>query len=239
MKFSVAYEHRQFFSKQNYIEFDELLTCTHCSELTKAIDITLAKRLSVDEVSVSKQPADKVFKVGRDLWRTNDHVKKLVMQPHLSAIAADLVQTKDVRLGYDLLFPELSRRFTLTHGERKLEDFLSKTHSLNEMSCLDGIACGLLICLSEPAKPELSSEEAYIPKIPGNGIYLSPELVIDFPKLAPQQGNYFLIVYTYSSAYYILNEEDPHAHELKHLGYHFGDKLTDKINPIVHRAKGG
>lgn len=239
MKFSVAYEHRQFFRKENYIEFDELLSPNQLAELTKAIDSTLATRLSVDESGVKRQPADKVFMVGHDLWRTNEGLKRIVMHPHLSTIAAELVETKDLRLGYDLLFPDLARRFHDTRGENLLEKFLKKTHSINEMSSLEGIACGLLICLSEPLKPELSSEEAYIPKVPGNGIFLSPELVIDFPKLAPQQGNYFLIVYTYSAAYYILNEENPYAHELKHLGYHFGDKLNDKLNPIVYRSKGG
>ncbi|QLH36192.1 MAG: hypothetical protein HWD61_08680 [Parachlamydiaceae bacterium] len=34
---------------------------------------------------------------------------------------------------------------------------------------------------------------------------------------------------------YILNENDPHTHTLKHLGYVFGDKLSDKLNPIVYR----
>lgn len=239
MKFSVSYEHRQFFQQNQYIEFDELLSEHQLTELKKAIDSVLANRLSMDEASISKQPADKLFAVGHDLWRANDSIKKFITHPQLTTTAAELVETKELRLGYDLLIPQLTRRFHLTKGERSLEVFLEKSHSLDEMSGLQGIACGLLICLSAPLKVELSSNEPYFPTVPGNGVFLSPELVVEFQKIAPQQSDYLLIVYTYSTAFYYLNEINPHAHALKHLGYHFGDKLTDKLNPIVFRSKGG
>jgi len=239
MKFSVSYEHRQFFQKQQHIEFDGLLTASQLVELKQAIESTLALRLAVEESSVHRQSADKLFMEGHDLWRANEAIKKIDMNSILAGIAAELVETKGLRLGYDQFLPDLSRRSYVTKGERPLENFLKSAHTLNEMSGLQGIACGLILCLSEPLKPELVATEHCFTQIPGNGVYISPDFAIDFQKLIPQQGTYLLIVYTEASAYYILNEGDPHAHVLKHLGYHFGDKLKDKLNPVVFRSSGG
>ena len=71
----------------------------------------------------------------------------------------------------------------------------------------------------------------------GNGVFFSPQATIDFQILfTKRQGfAYILVVYVQSTTVYILNTNDPHAHTLKKYGYVFGDKLSDKSNPIIYR----
>jgi len=49
------------------------------------------------------------------------------------------------------------------------------------------------------------------------------------------EQRYLMLVYTHPTAIYYLEEKDPKTHHLKSLGYVFGDRLNDKLNPIVYR----
>lgn len=236
MKFSIAYEHRQFFQKEKYIEFDLILTSSQVEELNAAIHLAVNTRLASEKSVGKRKTYEQFFMAGHDLWRDNETVKKIVTNPQLTQIGADLVETRDLRLGFDQYFPNISKKIHFTGIEKKYEDFLEEKLTLNELYGLEGIACGLLVCLRNA--PE-GSDESVFPKEAGNAIYIAPDYQIDFSKLNLNQQDYLLIVYTYNAAYYRLNEKDPHAHTLKHLGYHFGDKLNDKLNPIVYRSKGG
>ena len=76
------------------------------------------------------------------------------------------------------------------------------------------------------------------PKIAGNCTFVSSEMVIPFQELQERTGQRFLLItYTEKTALYTLDPKDPHTHNLKQLGYVFGDRLADAYHPILFRRK--
>lgn len=90
---------------------------------------------------------------------------------------------------------------------------------LEQQCCITGLVAGLLIDLDDPT---------------GRGIYFAPALDTG---VLPLEANkkYFLIVWADARAQYILQQQDPHTHELKKLGYVFGDRLKEKWHPTIIR----
>jgi len=235
MKFAVASEHRDFYQKNHLIEFNDLLNPDQLAEINKQINEHLAVKLSIPTYKVKTASAEAEFNNGHDLWRVNDPLKRLILSPKLAEIGSELVEYKPFRIGYDQLFPESKPLFDPYATKENYSNYVHRQRSLHEVSCIRDIACGLLLCLSGPE--QMKSETKSIFSItPGNGVYFNPELSVDFKEIE-EYGNYryLLIVYGQQSSVYALNQDDPHTHALKHLGYTFGDKLNDKINPIVYR----
>lgn len=242
MKYAIASEHRDFFQKNGAIEFDELFNEEQLSQLMASIPQTLQARLKVSPDKFEKISTEKQFYAGRDLWRDSPVLKKLITHNRLAEIASELVQYKPLRLGYDQYYPPVpSSKIMMAEERQGYSDLMGKEISLNEISSLQGILCGLMICLegnntTEPAAdPEAMQVNIFASKA-GNGVFLAPDKRIDFGKLRtlPSQ-RYLLVVYTSPTTIYILREDDPHTHALKRLGYVFGDKLSDKLNPIIYR----
>lgn len=48
--------------------------------------------------------------------------------------------------------------------------------------------------------------------------------------------SYLLIVYAENSATYVHKNQDLHAHLMKELGYVYGDRLKDKIHPLLIKS---
>ncbi len=71
MRYTLASEHHDFFAKQGFISFDDLLPLPLIEEAEKAIK-----------------------KNERDLWRKNEALKKIVLQRTYAQIVADLTHTK-------------------------------------------------------------------------------------------------------------------------------------------------
>jgi hypothetical protein len=242
MKFAVANEHREYFQQNKVIEFEGLLTSEQLNQLNVGIDAALSKRLAEPLHKIHTLSADKLFLAGRDLWRDNNAVKKLVTNSLLGQIAAELMQEDPIRLGYDQYLPVPSAMSHLHKSGDKYQVLLGKTSSLEEVSCLQGVRCGLILCLKDakekPPLPQAEGEQPpqIFPMIAGNGSYFTPEYNIPFKALLEHPGQSFLLItYTQQTTVYVMREGDPNVHELKKRGYVFGDKLTDKLNPIVHR----
>lgn len=233
MKFATASEHRDFFRKNHLIEFDHLLLPEQADLLVKGIENALAHRLKISPEKVKDTPSEKLFLAGRDLWRENVSVKKLILQSSFGEIASELIEEKPVRIAYDQLIPK-KPNFVYSNKEEKYYSFLHTKHTLIEMSGLQGMLCGLMLRLSpstqtaEPATPSLFSNTM------GSGVFFRPDIPIDFLTL-PQQSSYLLITYCRATTVYTLQQEDSHPHELKKYGYSFGDKLTDALNPVIFR----
>lgn len=62
----------------------------------------------------------------------------------------------------------------------------------------------------------------------GAALFLSPKAEIDLT-------GFLLIGIAKATARYVLQENDPHTHLLKKLGYAFGDKLLDATHPLIAR----
>lgn len=203
MKIRVTTDQQGFFRRHKMIEFQGLLEPEPLNQFNAEIGKALDNRST-----------------GHDLWRTNEILGKLIRQSKLARIAADLIEVRPLRLGYDQLFLYMT--------------YTKKHQSLNDFSCLQGIVCGLMLCLKGTESPK--REESVFSTVAGNGVYFNPHHEINMDEISQMVGaRYLLIVYTHASTVYILNKDDPHLYDFKKLGYNYGDKLLDHLNPIVCR----
>lgn len=247
MKFAITKEHRDYFEKEGWIEFEQFFTPDQIKQLNHLIDLAIATRAAIPSQKVSMLIAERLFMEGRDLWRYQEELKKMESQSRLGQVIFDLLDKKPLRLGYDQLFPSPHQQIWYTSGESKhYNEFIKQIATLEEMSCIQGIICGILIALSEPLPIEdktVQLEEGSLeegidifPKKRGNVIFFHPQRKINMKKIYSHPGQrFYLIVYTQSNASYHLQPRDPHTHHLKQLGYIFNDKLSDRLHPIVYR----
>lgn len=240
MKFATAKEHRDFFQKHGWIEFEGLISDEQLVLVNQAIDQVLAERLNVSSDRLRLLASENFFLEGRDLWRSNQTLRKLVTQARFAEIASELIEKRPLRLGYDQFFPaRIKTQFSqLTH--QVYSHFLEQTAHLEDISCLQGVVCGLILALG--GKSDVASEEGpsdgidIFPSQPGRVIVFKSNALVNWNNLYVHEGQrFYLIVYTQAFAYYQLQSRDPHTHALKRLGYIFNDKLNDKLHPIVYR----
>lgn len=232
MNFSVVREHRNFFKQHHWLECEGVLAPAELSRLKGGIAEALAQRAG-KQSSVEKMGAEEKFLLGRDLWRSAPVLKKTVLGKSLAGVASELIEHKPLRFGYDMLFPSIN------HAQAKsgaYADLLSRTPTLAEMSCIQGVLCGAMLCIDGPAAiAEEKSASSLFSSVPGNGVFFSPDWHLPLHEIDSRQGfTYLLLVYTKANAVYLLQEGDPHVHTFKHLGYNFGDRLNDLHNPVVY-----
>lgn len=231
MKFSTDKAHRDYFYKHGMIEFDQLFNEGQIKELNQAIHTILLKEIPPNREKLPPSSSDGLFKVGRDLWRKNESIQKLILHKRLAEVAIELMEVKSLRMGYDQLF----------FGEQKPIDsknpyhqLLMQTGSLQDISCLKPVICGLMICLEDAQSDDETSP--LFSKKAGNGVFFKPEIPMDLQYLThATKSRYLLIAFVDSRTVYVLNDRDPNTHELKRLGYVFGDRLTDSLHPLLHR----
>lgn len=232
MKYATDKSHRDYFYKHGTIEFDELFNADQVHELNVAIDKILCKKLSITKDKLPRQSPNELFLQGRDLFRHDESLKKLLLHQRLAEIAVELTEARSLRIGYDQLFVGESKPPLF---ETAYDQFLHQPGTLQERSCITPVQCGLMLCL-EPVPLSAESPAALFPKIAGNGVFFRADIPLDLQSLSHAQGaRYLLIVYAHSRTVYILNEKDPHTHALKHIGYVFGDRLSDKLNPLINK----
>jgi len=244
MKFAVIGVHRDCLRKQGWIEFDELLTSAQLSIINTQTAAVLANRVNQPVGRIYEIEAEEIFSVGRDLWRDSQPLKKIVLSRTLAEVASELIEHKPLRFGYDLLLPSPAKSILYNHGS--LSALLSKAPTLDEISCIQGVRCGLILCIKagqQPVKNESQNEsqneseseiKPFFPSQVGNGVFFRPDIPIPFTELADHPGSlYLLLVYTENKAVYRMQTNDPHVNDFKQLGYNFGDKLSDSLNPLV------
>lgn len=239
MKYAVAGEHRDFFHKHQLIEFENLLSQERLDECLSTIERILTERLRSNREKTKETSPEKLFLAGRDLWRSDEELKKTILQRSLAETASELVNCKPIRLAYDqLIIPPISS----PHSPEQKTPYwqaMKGSYSLEEMSSVQRIACGLMICLrnteSIPEDPATTATHIF-PHKAGNGIYFSPTLPIDFSQLCANPNQRFLLIaYAQQTSLYTPNQKDPHVNHLKRFGYHFGDHLSIKDSPFVLR----
>jgi hypothetical protein len=243
MKFAIAKEHRVFFQKQGAIEFEGFFLQDQIHSLNSSVDQALARKAGIVKERVSHLSSDQVFAQGRDLWRQQEELRKFISQPRLLEIVADLIEKKPIRLGYDQLLPAQHGTGRPVYEEplKAYPKFLQQTITLENMSCIQGVLCGLLIALNAKAEQEplpLVNESVVNPFAvkEGNILLIHPQTPLDLSRLFQAPGQrFYLVVYAQALSLYRLQEQDPHTHEWKNLGYVFNDKLSDKLHPIIYR----
>lgn len=218
-KFAVDPHHRDYFQKQHTIEFEELISEPHLKELRN----DLANLLS-------KAPPAKHFEEGRDLWRRTASFKRLARNVAFAEIAADLTNHTQLRLGLDQFFPPFEP------SEPPYSNYLKGGFSLAESSSIQGVVCGLMLCLKAPSKPNEQPSQLFSAKA-GNGIFFDPNWLMPLQEKAGRSdGEYLLIVYAEPNAVYIQQQNDPLTHLWKGFDYVYGDKLKEKTHPLVLKS---
>ncbi len=251
MKFSTAKEHRDFFQKNGWIEFEDLVSQQLLEQVNRAVDRTVADRLTNPDGKTAPFSSEKHYLAGRDLWRADPLLKKFISQAKFAEIAVELTEKIPLRLGFDQLFPRLCESLYEKEPSYLYSSFLKEDYTLQEASCLSGLAVGIMLSLG-PCSERLGSQRVLpdalwnreprpgvitpFPSKPGHAVFFQPQRPIRWNFIAEQGANRFLlIVYTGSTAYYQRETNDPHVHALKKLGYVFNDRLTDRLHPVVIR----
>jgi hypothetical protein len=224
MRFALNSDHKDFYSKNGFVEFENLIAPDSLASLQKEIDETLSSRLKTFSSRLADQPKTALFEKGFDLWRENSAIKKALTRITFSDIASELFQTPFLRIGFDQYID------TGSGAERPLTDPLS----LNQMSCANPLVGALIISFSEQS---VDPQICPIPSQPGRGIFLSADKVIPWDQLFSQHSvRLLLFAYAAKKTFYRLEKNDPHTHVWKGLGYVFGDLLNDHLHPVLHRA---
>lgn len=241
IKFALSKEQRLHFEKHHFLEIEEMLESEQLQHLKKEIDQLSHPSLpNIDDEWESLSQTEKRFAIGHDLWRKSNLIKKFTLDKHLAQIASELTGEKFLRIGYDQFFPNivLEKPAYGTHErfKSKYAFWLQKEASIGDLSCIQGVVCGLLLCLNAPESEISTAADSVFSLKAGNIVLFSPLKMIALAELQKRPGQEFLLLtYAEKRALYIPNENDPHQHSLKQMGYVFGDRLNDNLNPVLCR----
>lgn len=216
MSAAIGPEHRHFFTKNHYIEFEDLIKDV---DLTyEHIDKVLSDRTK--KIIETRTPKE-LFIAGRDLFRDDPIVKKISLSRSLAQIASLLFDTSPVRIAYD----QSLRTTTLTRAP------FAHPFSLAQVSCFQPILCGVIIRLSHDPNPP-----AFLPQRVGSGVFFQPDFSLPWSSFfqAPCQS-FLLIAYAPTQCRYVMTHDDLHVHSLKKLGFGFGDALKQDTHPILYK----
>lgn len=223
MRFSLTANHREFFNKNQYIEFEEILPLNQVATLKKNAEETVARRLKIPKEKLTRTPAPDIYQAGYDLWRDCEAIKKITQKHALADLASELFQVVPLRYAFDQFFSMTQ----CTCSPYALPV------SLQELSCIQPLAGALLLPLCD-----LESPPSFLP-LPikaGHGLFISPNLPLPWPELFSTPGLCFILVaFAPQKTLFRADSKDPHAVSLKRLGYVFNDHLNDSLHPIVLR----
>lgn len=214
MKFSISSEQRDYFTKHRFIPFTHLLNEGELLELNQAIDSLIAN-------------PPKNFQL-RDLWRNSAVVKKIVSSKRLLQLAFELIQKKPLRLAFDQLILEAAK------SKKSIVPQILDQGSFQETSCINNLQGLFILCLRN--NDVKLGEDHPFDFSAGDGVFITPDIAFPFDTLTPSPNKRFLIVaYGNNYSQYLFEERDPYCHYLKNLGYVFGDKLNDRLHPLLLR----
>jgi hypothetical protein len=219
MRLAISPEHRDFFTKNQFIAFEELLPLDQIAALSKQADEVIAHRLHTSPSKLAHRTSLEIFQMGYDLWRDSDTIKKTTHKNVFASIASDLFQTLPLRYGFD--------QYIVT-GQSLLQPC-----TLQEISALNPLAGALMLPLKD-----LSSPLSFfpLPEKAGSGLFLSASLTIPWPQLfATPDLHVLMIAYAQDKTSFRPDIPDMHATQLKKLGYAFNDQLNDSLHPVLIR----
>ena len=217
-KFAVDPQQKDYYRKNHTIEFEGLISEPHLLELKNGLASLMGQI-----------PPAKFFEEGRDLWRRSSTFKRLARNLAFAEIASDLTDRPQIRLGLDQFFPPFEP------SEPPYSTYLQGGFSLAEASSIQGVICGLMLCLKAPSKPSEQPSQLFSATA-GNGIFFDPQWILPMEeKKGRSDGEYILIVYAEPNAVYIQQPHDPFTHLWKGLDYVYGDKFKEKTHPSLLR----
>ncbi|MBS0603813.1 MAG: hypothetical protein JSS60_02115 [Verrucomicrobia bacterium] len=223
MRFALTADHREFFNKKSYIEFEQMLSSDQIAALRTNADEALAKRLRLPVAKLADKSSAELFQAGYDLWRDNDAIKKVVHKNAFATLASELFQITPIRSGFD--------QYIITSKGTAAP--FAQAFSLQDSCCLSPLAGALILPLDDLMAP-LSFFP--MPLNAGNGLFISPSLPIPWPELFSTPGLRFIMIgFAIEKTFFRADTRDPHAVNLKLLGYVFNDHLKDSLHPLILR----
>ncbi len=224
MRFAITADHKEFFTKNHYIEFEGILPIDQVSSLKKNVEETVAKRLRTPPEKLKGKSAPELYFAGYDLWRDNEEIKKISHKQAFASLGSELMQAVPLRFCFDQYFATYHCNVASPYDI---------PYSLQEISCIHPLAGGLVLPLQDlPSPPTFFP----MPLKAGNGLFISPTFSLPWPHLFSTCGLCFLLIaYAMEKAIFRADSHDPHAASLKKLGYAFNEQLKDSIHPIVFR----
>jgi hypothetical protein len=217
MKFALAKEHHDFFDKEGYIEFEELISPANLEKIEKAVRQLVGTRINQFPERLSHESPIRLYTNGRDLWRSHPEIKKQCANRNFASIAAGLVREKSLRLALDQWIPP---------------GFDWKNAStLEDLVPIQGVVAGAFIALNSGIT---NDEPSIFPSNAGHVLFVKPGTPLPLNGLSAQRNQSFLlVVYGSPKSVYIHKESDPLTHYLKEHGYVYGDRLSDHLHPIL------
>lgn len=208
MKLTISSQQREYFETSQVLELEGLFSHADVFSLFENIELVLSERLKCPLEQIRKESPEKLFDAGRDIWRANNVVRKLITSPRLCSLPSILLEEKPVRLAYDIYI------------EPTNANFLSPTRPFAEICCIQGVIGGMCICLEGEKE--------------GNIKVFSRDYEID-PMQMFAGKPFLMVVYSRASSLFLRKLEDPMTVPFRALGYRYGDRLLGTINPIVFK----
>jgi hypothetical protein len=197
-RFATSSEQREFFSQHGFIAFEELLPPEEAAELGACLSL---------HATLSSYAA------GRDLWRENPLVKKVVLRRDLAEVASALLHTGPLRIAYDqLLLAPLP---------------FTQPVSLHHISALQPMLGGYALALGAAQ----TRTTGLLPTACGDALFFNASFPLPLDDLGGQP--FLLITYCAHKTLYTLQRGDPGVHTLKKLGYVFGDRIHSHTHPLI------
>ncbi len=223
MRFALSPELKTFFDKNLFIELEGVLPCARVAELREKIHATLAKKLKVAPDHIHKKTAQELFLASYNLSFADRALKKFTHKLEFATLGLELFHASSIRFGFD-------QTFLITHNSPS--PFADNT-CLQETNCLSPLLGALLLPLSDLAAP--------LPFFPmptkaGNALFISPALPLPWTQLFSVKGLEFLLIgYSAEKTLFKADTKDPHAVDLKKMGYIFNDFLKDSLHTLLIR----
>jgi hypothetical protein len=233
MKFGLSNKQLDYFNKNQAIEFEGLLSSVTVDlmnqEIAKALSTGLKKPIS----EIEKHSPFTLYKAGRDFWRRCPEVKKAITGYQLLNTIATLTDQKLLRLGFDQFIPTITSAYLQEPSYLALID---RQATMAQISSLQDIVAGLIICLQDDQEP-VEIAPKFFPKSKGNVVIFHPQAEINFRELLKvKEASYLLVTYTRDDGVFVFNPQDVQGNHWRDLGYNPGDRLKEKLNPIVYRG---
>jgi len=244
MHHALAKEHRDFFQKHGWIEFDELISGEQLVIMKQSLEEALSNRVGLAPAQLLSADGDLLFTHSRDLWRSNENLRKVIFSQKLGSIASELVEKRPLRLAFDFYIPPNHLNVYPSNTHSSFTNFMLASSTLQEMSCIEGTLCALLLCLthtpttpspSSPPNDPLETPDLFSKSVRG-GVFFHASTQFDrrLMTLHPH-SSYYLIVYAQQFSSYVERPGDPHGSFLKKQGFVYNDRLNDRFNPIIFR----
>lgn len=117
--YPLTQEQIEFYNQNRFIKLKQVLDADAVAYFNEVIGKKVSELNTVTTKLEARGTYGKAFLQLFNLWREDEHIKALVFSKRLAKIAADLMQTKGVRLYHDqALFKEAGGGITLWHADQ-------------------------------------------------------------------------------------------------------------------------